>query len=328
MKLFNYLIIISILTSTYSCKKERFEEAQNKERQQVIDDWYNIKRTNELYFYDADVPSGACQKGYLKPDIYTKLITQFNYYRKLAGCEPVVLDSLFNEQTQAYLLTAILNKDSVRIHPGLKCYSQEAANAWGKVISSSSFHTNQSSPIPHFISHSGDNRKDLINRIWVLYPQLNKIGYGQLNSYFGIKVTGEGTENTAISTPEYVAWPPKGFILNEIINSAGVWSFTILNADLKDAVVNVKTRDFTKAKLKSINKLPMKELEVKIIEKQMNTHLEDRTVFWTIKDIVVDDAYEDEDREYEVSISNVKVGNAYKSYKYTTYIMNKYSYNK
>jgi hypothetical protein len=240
----------------------------------------------------------------------------------------LTLDSLFNEQTQAFLLTSLSNKDSTRIHPGLKCYSQDAANAWGKVMSSSSFYTNQSSPIPHFLSHSGDNSKDLINRIWLLYPRLSRVGYGQLNTVFGIKVTGDGTENTSITTPEYVAWPPKGFVVQEIMNSGSRWSFTMLNADFSEVMVNVKTRELTKARLKSINKLPMKELEVKIIEKKMNTHIEDRTIFWVLKDIVVDDAYEDEDREYEVTISNVKVGNAYKSYKYTTYIMKNYSYNK
>lgn len=329
MKISKIIIGLGFVFSLLSCKKERFDEAQNKERQQVIDDWYNIKRTNEIYFYEAEVPSGDCQKGFLAPDVYTKLITQFNYYRKLAGCEPVSLDSLFNDQTQAFLLTAISNKDSIRIHPGLKCYSQDAANAWGNVISSSSYNTNVSSPVPHFINNSVGSISDLVNRIWVLYPRLNKIGYGQLRTYFGIKVTGEGTENTAISTPEYVAWPPKGFVLNEIMNPSGVWSFTMLNADFEDASVSVKTRDFSKGKTKDIKKLPMVDLEVKIRNRNLTTHTTDRSIFWNIiEDIQVDDYYENEDREYEVTISNVKVGNEIKSYKYTTYIMVDYSFNK
>lgn len=327
MKLLNYLIIISILTSTFSCKKERFSDTMQNERQQAVDDWYNIKRANEVYSFDAE-GTGICQKGYLNPEIYKKIITQLNYYRKLAGCELITLDSLFNEQTQAFLLTALSNRDSTIIHPGLKCYSQDAANAWGKVMSSSDYHTNVSSPISHFLSHSGDNSLDLINRIWLLYPRLSKVGYGQLNGFFGLKVNGEGTENTSISSPEYVAWPPKGFVVEEIMNSGSRWSFTMLNADFSEVKVSVKTRDFTKGKLKGINKLPMKELEVKIIEKKMNTHLDDRTIFWTLKDIKVDDSYEDEDREYEVNIGNIKVGNEYKSFKYTTFIMKKYSYNK
>lgn len=315
------------MTSTFSCKKERFSDAQQAERQKAVDDWYNIKRTNEVYSFDAD-GTGNCRKGYLNPEIYKKINNQFNYYRMLAGCLPITLDSLFNEQTQAFLLTALSNKDSTRIHPGLKCYSLDAANAWGNVITASNFNTNQSSPVSHFLSHSGDNSKDLINRIWLLYPRLSRVGYGQLNGVYGIKVTGNGTEDFGISTPEYVAWPPKGFVVQEIMNSGSRWSFTMLNADFSDISVSVKTRDFTKAKLKGINKLPMKDLEIKIIEKKMNTHLDDRTVFWTLNDIKVDDSYEDEDREYEVNISNVKVGNEYKSFKYTTYIMKKYSYNK
>ncbi|MDP2176744.1 MAG: hypothetical protein Q8K70_12615 [Bacteroidota bacterium] len=326
MKMVHYLLIFSFLVSIYSCKKEIYSNEQSEARQKVIDDFYNIKIANEVYSFQADGNTGNCRT-FLNPEIHKRIITQLNYYRRLVGCSEITLDSLFNEQTQAFLLTSLLNKDSIRIHPGLKCYSQDAANAWGNVISASILNTNQSSPVPHFLSHSGDNSKDLINRIWLLYPRLSRVGYGQLNGVFGIKVTGDGTENTSITTPEYVAWPPKGFVVQEIINSGSRWSFTMMNADFSEVMVNVKTRDLTKAKLKNINKLPMKELEVKIIEKKMNTHLEDRTIFWTIKDIVVDDAYEDEDREYEVTISNVKVGNAYKSYKYTTFVIKKYSFN-
>jgi hypothetical protein len=327
MKIINCLLIFSFLVSIYSCKKEFYSNEQSEARQKAVDDWYNIKRANEVYSFYADGGSGLCNKGYLNPEIYKKIITQLNYYRRLAGCSEITLDSLFNEQTQAFLLTALSNKDSARIHPGLKCYSLDAANAWGNVISAGNFNTNYSSPVPHFLSNSGDNSKDLINRIWLLYPRLSRVGYGHTNGVYGIKVTGDGTENTSITSPEYVAWPPKGFILEEVMNSRSKWSFTMLNADFSEVIVSVKTRDLTKGKFKSIKKLPMKELEVKLLIKNMNTHLDDRSIFWSFTDIEVDDYYEDEDREYEVTISNVKVGNEYKSFKYTTFMMIKYSYN-
>ncbi len=165
------------------------------------------------------------------------------------------------------------------------------------------------------------NIKDVINRRWLLYPKLQKIGYAHFKTYFGIKVIGGNTINQNNTQPEYIAWPPKGFIMDAI--KPKIWSFTMVGADFANANISLKTTDFSKSKNKSVNKLPMVDVNVEILSKLITTHGDDRSILWQFNHPEINDKYEDEDLVYEVSISNVKVGSETKSFSYKVIVIRK-----
>lgn len=327
MNKFLYLILFPCLLGMYSCKKVEYSDKDNKDRQQVIDDYYNIKRQNEVYSFSADNEEKLtnCDYGTVNHVVLGKILTQLNYYRRFVGVPELILDTNFNKQCQAFILYARNNKDATSVNPNGKCYSNEAKDAWNTVISSSSYYTNFESPIQYFMMQEGTKA---VNRRWLLYPKLSKIGYGQLNTYFGFKVTGIGTESLNQTIPEYVAYPTNGYILNEMLPTT--WSIVIPNADVRYSTVTLKMIDFySKPKLRKKD-LPMVDVEISVDNTGWSTHAganplgEDPSILFNIKDDrTMDEYYNDEDLKYEVAIKNVLINGVAKDFKYTVNVIRK-----
>ncbi|MBI3232668.1 MAG: hypothetical protein HYZ42_01265 [Bacteroidetes bacterium] len=309
------LVLILFLMTTLSCSKEKYSNDEKSQRQKVIDDYFNIKRTNEIYSYNATgEDQDNCKKGKLDASIYSKIINSINYYRRAAGCAEIALDSGMNEECQAMLLMSVSNlnniKNNIPLDSTWKCYSKEAALAYGSSISSSEFYTNAEGPIEHFFNKD----EDAVNRRWLLNYELVKVGYGQFKSYFGIKVLGTNVHNSSQPKPNFIAWPANGFIMNEILPK--VWTFCVPNADFSEATVTVKTRDLSKTKNYVFKRPPMIDLEISLNKTGLLTIGGDPTLIWTLGSIKIDDFFKDEDIEFEVSVKNVKVNGEYKNYDY------------
>lgn len=327
MKNIYFLILIMGLFTNYSCKKEIYTNEEIEARKKVIDNYLNIKRTNEVYSFYAENEDQLknCEYGYVNQDALTKTLNQLNYFRSFVGLSEVRMDSTFNKQCQAFILYARNNKDSQTVSPNGKCYSLEAKESWNTVISSSRYYTNFSSAVEHFIKQSDGNA---VNRRWLLYPKLSNIGYGQLGNFFGIKVVGKGTESNNSIVPEFVAYPTKGFIMEEMMPIT--WTFMAPNADVRYSTVTLKMRDFTKAYNKSIKKIPFIDVSVKVDNSGQHTHTgssllgEDPSITFEIKDPkAIDDKYEEEDLEYEVSVKNVLINGVSKDFTYKVIVIKK-----
>ncbi len=329
MKYISILIVSSIFLSLSSCKKESYTDFDNPDRKKVIEDYNNIKRKNEVYAFSAENEGQLvnCDYGYVNAEVLQKVLTQLNYYRRFAGVSELTMDTAFNRQCQAVLKYFLSNKDSSRVSPAGKCYTPEALEGWNTMISSSSFFTNFESSVQHLMYQEGN---EAVNRRWLLYPKLSKIGYGQLKSNFCFKVTGNGTDNSSLVMPESVAFPPKGYILKEMLPKT--WMFVVPNADVRFSKVSLKMRDFYN-KPKSGNKdLPMVDISIKVNNAGLSTHGaqgtlgEDPSILFEITDNrQINEKFEDEDLEYEVTIQNVLINGVPKDFTYKVYVIQKAS---
>lgn len=323
MRVILYLFLIGLLFTVDSCKKETYTDEEQKDRQKVIDDYNNyIFKNNVFGFYAANEDQLVnCNYGFVSPEVLSKTMAQLNYYRRFVGLSEVTMDTVFNNQCQAVLKYFISNKFPTTLDSNASCYNKEVRDGWLTMLSGSSFYTNQQSAVSYFMHH-----KDAYAtyRRWLMYPKLSKVGYGQLNTHFALKAVGSGTFSNDQKVPEYVAYPPKGFIVQDMLPAT--WSFVVpgnADVDVRYSEVTLRMRDYySKPKIRT-KELPMVEIAIKVDNRgwftqgQSGTLGEDPSILFNITDTrEMDEYYEDKDLEYEVSIKNVLINGVSKDFNY------------
>ena len=161
----------------------------------------------------------------------------------------------------------------------------------------------------NYMLDAGDN-KDVGHRRWVLYPQTREMGTGDvpatgsLNSANALWIldANAGGPRPATRQP-YVAWPPAGYVPYQLVFPR--WSFSVAGADFSQAFITVR-RDGA---------------AVAVAVGSVVAGFGENTITWTIegKDPAarVTLARPASDVAYAVEITNVLVGGASQSYRYT-----------
>jgi hypothetical protein len=209
---------------------------------------------NTVYAASEDFAIGwtgdlsTCTAGTTDAAFRDRVALRINYFRAMAGLPAnIVFSDVNNAKNQQAALMMSANSN-LSHHPPTNwiCYTADGAEAAGN----SNLSLGDAGPdaITAYIEDFGDNNRATGHRRWLLYPQTETMGTGDIpeapdqsrwsanavwvwdGHYGGLRPpTRDG----------FVAWPPPGFVPHPVVFPR--WSFALPGADLTNAVVTVSS---------------------------------------------------------------------------------------
>jgi uncharacterized protein YkwD len=221
-------------------KSSPFLDTQNR---QVVKNFY----LNE-YLGSEGIASGwdgnvsTCNPGTTSDEFKNAVAQRINYFRAMAGVpNNVTLDPIYNYKAQAAALMMSANGTLSHNPPSSwKCYTADGDEAAG----SSNLAMGMYGPgaISGYMSDTGSNNTAVGHRRWILYPQTQKMGTGDVISGWGWNSLWVfDNDNIWGARPEtreaFVAWPPPGFVPVQVVYSR--WSFSYARAGFSSSTVSM-----------------------------------------------------------------------------------------
>ena len=189
----------------------------NSDRSDVADAFDAVYRAAQGIAANWTGNVGTCTAGTTSQDYIDATLLRVNYYRAMVGLPGnVVFDSTFNQKCSEAALMMIANSDlSHNPPPTWTCYTAEGAEAAGK----SNIAIGRAGPesIDLYILDSGPGNTAVGHRRWILYPPQQTMGTGSstaVNGFFNGSnaLWVLASMGTRPATPEWVAWPPAGYV--------------------------------------------------------------------------------------------------------------------
>lgn len=242
----------------------------------------------------------GCVPGSTSSAYEAATLATVNYFRAMAGLpDTVTLDPVSNSKDQqSALMTIAQGQLSHTPPPTFACYTPGGAEA----AANSNLAIGAAGPdaITLYMEDPGSGNTGVGHRRWILYPPQTVMGTGSTSGVNGpfqgsnsLWVTGPfGARPTS---PEFVAWPPPGFVPRQIVYPR--WSFAYNSdrfgpnaADLSNAQVSM-TR----------NGQP-----VPLILLPVEVGFGDNTLVWEPQGLSHPAGMPD--TPYQVTVSNVRIG--------------------
>jgi hypothetical protein len=204
-----------------------------------VDLFYNYYVTSEGYGHGWSGSVPGCVAGDVNAGYHAATLQRINYFRAMAGLPgDVVLDAVKNAKCQEAALMMSANGDlSHSPPPDWTCYTADGAEAAGR----SNLAAGYSSGWNAIDAYMADrNQPEVGHRRWLLYPRLASSGLGATfgGSWNGYAMWVIGDWGNRPALPEWVAWPPQGFVPYQVVHE--LWSFTLSGADFTNASVTVR----------------------------------------------------------------------------------------
>jgi hypothetical protein len=206
---------------------------------------------NAVYTSSAGVPMGTladitnCNPGTNAPAFQQAVLRRINWFRALAGLPAsVTFDTgeSAQDQSAALMMSANTNLQHTGIPPTWHCFSIDGTNA----AANSNLALGNDGPdaIASYVWDFGANNYEVGHRRWILYPQTQVMGTGDVPAQGGFDAANATWifdanlygPRPATRTP-YVSWPPAGYVPCQVVYPQ--WSFALSNADLSAATVNM-----------------------------------------------------------------------------------------
>lgn len=186
----------------------------------------------------------SCTPGTTSVAYRTAVLQRVNYYRTMAGVPGVIsLNDTYNQKAQAAALMMSRNNALNHTPPSnWQCYSADGAAGAG----SSNLALGVSGPgaINLFMRDNGSTNTAAGHRRWVLYPQTQQMGTGDIPSSAGhspanalVVFDSHGGDARPATREPYVAWPPPGYVPYPVVYAR--WSFAYAGADFSSATVSM-----------------------------------------------------------------------------------------
>ncbi|MDR1824930.1 MAG: CAP domain-containing protein, partial [Bifidobacteriaceae bacterium] len=212
-------------------------------------------------------PSSAT--GTASTTVQTATLQAINYYREMAGLQPVTENTTgSNYALQAALIMHAQGALSHSPDNTWACYSSDGAA--GASSSNISLGASSAGAIQGQVDDYGAGNTAVGHRRWILYPPLSQVGMGSTSNSMALKVFGTGTANGNTRPSGGTAWPSAGYFPYEVYPSSGRWSYTLPSpASFTDATVTV-TKDSTTYTTSVIG---------------LNGSYGDRAIVWTVDGI-------------------------------------------
>ena len=271
----------------------------SRTKQQVLED-YNT------YYLGSNVTSSnlgwtgstsGCNAGTVSSDADSKVAMRINYFRRQTGLPDLItIDSSVQSKAQEAALIMLANNTLTHTPTStMTCYTSGGAEAAGK--SNLAFGTQASGSVTAYIQDSGSNNAAVGHRRWLLYSKLDRVGHGSTTSPNAIWVIGYSKGNT-LNLPEFVSWPPKGFVPNTLAFAR--WSFSIPN----------QSANFSNATITMTNSTGA---NITLTREPISNGYGDNTVVWIPSGISTTNTT---DVTYRVNITGVTIETTTKDYTY------------
>lgn len=186
----------------------------------------------------------SCNPGTTSAAFKDAIVNRINYFRKMAGVPPIVgLRDDYNQKAQQAALMMSVNEDLSHDPPNnWKCYTADGDEAAG----SSNLYLGRFGPaaISGYITDPGGGNYFVGHRRWILYPQTQHMGTGDIPSGAGWSSNSLwvfDNDNMWGARPDtretFVAWPPPGYVPYQVVYPR--WSFSYAKADFSSATVTM-----------------------------------------------------------------------------------------
>lgn len=160
------------------------------------------------------------------------------YFRAMAGLPTdLTRDGSLDAKCQAAALMMTANSALSHSPPtGWTCYTATGAEAAGKSNLALGY-----ASLPDAVTGwmMDPGTPTVGHRRWILYPPQSTVGIGATFDGFsnGYAMWVLGPFGSRPGSPEWVAWPPPGFVPYTVV--PGLWSFSMPNADFSGATVTM-----------------------------------------------------------------------------------------
>jgi hypothetical protein len=186
-----------------------------------------------------------CHPGTTSAAFREAVLRRINYFRAMAGIPPVTsFNDSYNRKAQAAALMMSVNKALNHTPPTTwLCYSQDGYDG----ASSSNLYLGVygSSAISGYMYDPGGGNYFVGLRRWILYPQTQQMGTGDIPPQNGYQPANAlwvfDASNMWGPRPatreDFVAWPPPGYVPYQVIYPR--WSFAYANANFNGTTVTM-----------------------------------------------------------------------------------------
>jgi len=277
-----------------------------------------------VYEASEDVPiewTGSvamCSPGSTSSAYEEATIRRVNYFRAMAGLPgDATLDPQWNAKCQkAALMMSAQGGLSHDPGPSWKCYSEEGKEA--AMYSNLSGGVTGPQAVDDYIADPGDHNYFVGHRRWVLYPRQKVMGTGSVPSstvdskeYWSSNALWViGGFGPRPPSPEWVAWPPQGYVPYQVAESRLMtsyrWSFSYPGADFSSASVTMTES----GKPVSLQVLPLDRNDMGYA---------DNTIVWEPSGIP--SGPPPADKTYTVNVSNVVIQETPRDFTYNVTII-------
>lgn len=258
----------------------------------------------------ADVAS--CTAGTNAPAFQDAVVRRINWFRAMAGIPAAVTllaTNNFRDQFGAMLMSANNTLQHTGIPTTWTCFNVDGTNA----AANSNLALGYAGPdaITGYINDFGANNFEVGHRRWILYPQTQVMGTGDVPAQGGFNsanATWVFDANFGGPRPatrqRFVAWPPAGFVPYPVVFPR--WSFALTNANFTNATVTMKSNNVV----------------VPVTLETVLTGFGENTLVWHPTSIDANSAsavfpFGGTDTVYSVAVSNITVGAQVTNYSYT-----------
>ena len=297
-------------------------------------DTHDRAQVVDLYRHDY-LPSGhvlpgwtgnlnAGTPGTVNPEYLRAVLRRINYFRSMSGLPNVVFDDAYNARCQqAALMMAAAGMVSHAPPASWKFYTRLAALTAAHSNLNLNWHGDQGpGAIDRYMDDPGPHNASVGHRRWLLCPVTRIMGTGIIP---GEGTVHPGTNVTWItdgaprlpapedddrpvpaSVPPANSWPPPGFVPAPLVFER--WSFALLNADFRRAVVHVSKEG------RGALAVVQERLEYQSAADGSGPYLGVNTLVWTLPGNVVSPTAEE---TYRVQVTNVRVAGRTRDFAYT-----------
>ncbi|HYV30350.1 MAG TPA: CAP domain-containing protein, partial [Candidatus Binatia bacterium] len=186
----------------------------------------------------------TCSPGSTDPAFRDLVALRINYYRAMAGVPAgIVFDSTFNTKDQAAALIMSAN-NALDHYPATTwaCYSSDGYEGAGN--SNIALANAGPDAVSAYIEDFGANNAAAGHRRWLLYPQTQLMGTGDVPdtgaNYAGNAVwvqDGHYYDARPATRDSFVSWPPPGFVPYPVVFAR--WSISFPDASFIGATVTM-----------------------------------------------------------------------------------------
>ena len=214
------------------------EIAADPQQQAIADYWTSLTPEASAVFSAEPSSRAPYAIGALDSVYLNDGLRLLNFYRWLAGLEPVSLSDHLNVQAQ-YGAVVLAANDTLTHSPKKPSGMSDSFYRMGSnACSGSNLSMRYGYPMEtllqsalqaHMDELSASNRTDLGHRRWLLNPSLGKVGFGLASSATNRQyITVPILDNTGTgAVPEAVLWPAAGAFPNNVFAPGTPWSVTL-----------------------------------------------------------------------------------------------------